>query len=107
MGAIRVTEGSKCPFFTEVWTSPRHAEPFATRDEACRHTLSNPGFAPFHFLWKLHPALAVTSQHRIDFRAMKPGTGVSRNAGWSGREAEGVCAEGLEPAEIECYPRRG
>ena len=28
---------------------------------AFRHTLSNPGFAPFHFLWKLHPALAVTS----------------------------------------------
>lgn len=93
-------DGEAYPDHGEVWTSPWHAEPFATRDEvgvhlrlvtpisairlektirlrrdssriAFRHTLSNPGFAPFHFLWKLHPALAVTSQHRIDFPAMK------------------------------------
>ena len=85
-------DGEAYPDHGEVWTSPWHAEPFATRDEvgvhlirlektirvrrdssriAVRHSLSNPGFAPFHFLWKLHPALAVTAQHRIDFPAMK------------------------------------
>jgi len=93
-------DGEAYPDHGEVWTSPWHAEPFATRDEvgvhlklvtpisairlektirvrrdssriAFRHSLSNPGFAPFHFLWKLHPALAVTAQHRIDFPAMK------------------------------------
>ena len=93
-------DGEAYPDHGEVWTSPWQAEPFATRDEvgvhlrlvtpisairlqkticlrrdssriAFRHTLSNSGLTPFHFLWKLHPALAVTSQHRIDFPAMK------------------------------------
>ncbi len=93
-------DGKAFPDHGEFWNSPWQAEPFTTRDEvgvhlrlvtpisaihvektirlrrdssriAFRHTLSNRGFAPFHFLWKLHPALAVTSQHRIDFPAMK------------------------------------
>ena len=93
-------EGEAYPDHGEVWTSAWQAEPFATRDEvgvhlrlatpisgmrlektlclhrdsariAFRHTLSNPSLAPFHFLWKLHPALAVTPHHRIDFPPMK------------------------------------
>ncbi len=92
--------GEAYPDHGELWTSPWHAEPFASGDEvgvhlrlvtpisairvdktirlrrdssriAFRHTLSNPGFEPFTFLWKLHPAMAVTPQHRIDFPAMK------------------------------------
>ncbi len=36
-----------------------------------RHQMTNRGNAPFPFLWKLHPAMAVTPQHRVDFPAMK------------------------------------
>ena len=36
-----------------------------------RHALGNPGSASLPFLWKLHPAFAVTPQHRIDFPAMQ------------------------------------
>jgi hypothetical protein len=93
-------DGEAYPDHGEVWTGRWHAEPFATLDEvgvhlrfvtpisairlektlrlrrdsgriAFRHTLGNSGSASFDFLWKLHPALAVTSQHRIDFPAMK------------------------------------
>jgi galactose mutarotase-like enzyme len=88
------------PDHGEVWTSPWQAQTFCAGDEvgvhlrlvtpisaismektirlrrddsriSFRHTLTNPGFASFPFLWKLHPALAVTPRHRIDFPPMK------------------------------------
>lgn len=93
-------DGEAYPDHGEVWTAAWRAEPFATGEEvgvrlelvtpisairlaktislrrdssriAFRHTLSNRGAAPFHFLWKLHPAFAVTPRHRIDFPAMQ------------------------------------
>jgi galactose mutarotase-like enzyme len=36
-----------------------------------RHKFTNMGGACFPFLWKLHPAFAVSPQHRIDFPPMK------------------------------------
>jgi len=35
------------------------------------YRLTNQGSMPLPFLWKLHPAFAVSAQHRIDFPAMK------------------------------------
>ncbi|MDE3187194.1 MAG: DUF5107 domain-containing protein [Acidobacteriota bacterium] len=35
-----------------------------------RYKLTNMGSEPFQFLWKLHPAFAVTVSHRIDFPPM-------------------------------------
>lgn len=35
------------------------------------HIIRNAGNASFPFLWKLHPAMAVTPQHRVDFPAMQ------------------------------------
>jgi hypothetical protein len=136
-------DGEAYPDHGEAWTSPWHAEPFAARDEvgvhlrlvtpisairlektirlrrdssriAFRHTLSNPGFAPFHFLWKLHPALAVTSQHRIDFPAMKvilepgfPGRWVERSRSSSGLTRKlmtgpSICAAYLPHPRASC-----
>lgn len=93
-------DGEMYPDHGEVWTGQWHAEPFSSGDEvgvhlrfvtpisaiavektirlrrdASRiqfdHVLMNLGNAPFAFLWKLHPALAVTPEHRLDFPAMK------------------------------------
>lgn len=36
-----------------------------------QHRFTSRGGATFPFLWKLHPAMAVSSQHRIDFPAMQ------------------------------------
>ena len=55
------------------------------------HRFTNIGGAPFPFLWKLHPAMEVTPQHRIDFPPMQvelepsfPGTlgGASQGSAW-------------------------
>jgi len=55
------------------------------------HRFTNRGKTTFPFLWKLHPALAVSPQHRIDFPPMKvvlepafPGTlaGASEPVDW-------------------------
>jgi hypothetical protein len=35
-----------------------------------KYRFTNQGSAPFPFLWKLHPAFAVSAKHRIDFPAM-------------------------------------
>lgn len=35
------------------------------------HRFTNEGGTPFPFLWKLHPAFAVSPDHRIDFPAMR------------------------------------
>jgi len=93
-------DGESYPDHGEVWTGEWQAEPFRGRDEVgvtlrfitpisaiaiekrivlrrdsaqihFHHVLHNPTAAPFSFLWKLHPALAVTPQHRIDFPAMR------------------------------------
>jgi hypothetical protein len=36
-----------------------------------RYKLTNMGSEPFPFLWKLHPAFAVSAAHRIDFPPMR------------------------------------
>jgi hypothetical protein len=44
------------------------------RDEAklrFRHKLTNLGVRKFPFLWKLHPAFAVSAKHRVDMPPMK------------------------------------
>lgn len=93
-------DGEMYPDHGELWTGEWSAEPFGTSDEVgvrlrfttpisaisiektirlrrgsshihFQHVLKNLGNAPFQFLWKLHPAMAVTAQHRIDFPAMK------------------------------------
>ena len=55
------------------------------------HRFTNVGGSPFPFLWKLHPAMAVTSRHRIDFPPMQveiepmfPGTlqGAAQPSAW-------------------------
>ena len=95
-----VIAGEACPDHGELWTGEWTADPFRAPDqvgvrlsfttpissvlvektiilrrEEARiqflHRFTNLGGAPFPFLWKLHPALAVTPQHRIDFPAMK------------------------------------
>ena len=47
------------------------------------HRFTNHGAAAFPFLWKLHPAMRVTPQHRIDMPrdARGQGAGLSRHAG--------------------------
>jgi hypothetical protein len=96
-GAI---EGEMYPDHGEFWTGEWQAEPFSSNDEvgvrlrfitpisaisvdktirirrdsgrvSFQHVLKNLGNTPFPFLWKLHPAMAVTPQHRIDFPSMK------------------------------------
>jgi hypothetical protein len=64
------------------------------RDQAhifFHHRFTNLGGESFPFLWKLHPAMKVTPQHRIDFPAMQveiepafPGTleGATQPASW-------------------------
>jgi galactose mutarotase-like enzyme len=93
-------DGESYPDHGEVWTGEWQAKPFRNgnevgvaltfttpisgisfekrihlrRDSAqihFRHVLHNPTTSPFSFLWKLHPAFAVTAQHRIDFPAMR------------------------------------
>ena len=48
-----------------IWIEPESAQIHF------RHQLRNGGNTAFPFLWKLHPAMAVTPQHRVDFPAMK------------------------------------
>ncbi len=64
------------------------------RDQArieFHHRFTNRGRTEFPFLWKLHPAMAVSPQHRIDFPPMQvgleaafPGTlaGAQEHAAW-------------------------
>jgi hypothetical protein len=88
------------PDHGELWSGVWQAEPFTNADEvgvklrfqtpvsavsiektialrpgAARihftHCFKNLGSVAFPFLWKLHPALNVTSEHRIDFPAMR------------------------------------
>jgi hypothetical protein len=117
---VAVIEGEAYPDHGELWTGDWAAEPFSHGDEVgvrlrCitpisaievektirlrrgqpriefHHRFTNRGRAAFPFLWKLHPAMAVSPQHRIDFPPMKvvtesafPGTmaGASGVADW-------------------------
>jgi hypothetical protein len=95
-----VIEGEAYPDHGELWTGNWTAQPFSEpgldgvhlkfitpissvevekrirlrSDQACiefEHRFTNRGKTDFPFLWKLHPAMAVSPQHRIDFPAMK------------------------------------
>lgn len=92
--------GQRYPDHGEFWTARWDAEPFTSahevgvalhlrtplsaitvektitlrRNEAqlrFSHRLKNHTGAPFPFLWKLHPAMRVTTSHRIDMPAMQ------------------------------------
>ena len=104
-----VIDGEPYPDHGELWTAEWRAEPFSSADEvgvrlrvatpisaiaiektirlrrdattlSFHHVMHNPGNVPFPFLWKLHPALAVSPAHRIDFPPMQ----VIREPGFPG-----------------------
>lgn len=91
--------GLQVPDHGELWTGAWEAEPHNSNDVArldlrfqtpithflaerslslhkdrctleVRYRLTNDGSKPLPFLWKLHPAFAVSAQHRIDFPPM-------------------------------------
>jgi len=97
---VAVIEGDSYPDHGELWTGDWISEPFANTDDVgvrlryltpissievektirlrrdhpgidFHHRFVNKGRTCFPFLWKLHPAMAVSPQHRIDFPAMK------------------------------------
>ncbi|MGB7548575.1 MAG: hypothetical protein WBM14_12555 [Terracidiphilus sp.] len=92
-------QGNALPDHGELWAGAWQAEPFQNEDEAgvhlrfttpishflaektlrlrpegatleVRYRLTNQGAGVFPFLWKLHPAFAVSPSHRIDFPPM-------------------------------------
>ena len=117
---VSVIEGEGYPDHGELWTGEWDAEPWSRADEVgvrlryttpissievektvrlgrdqpriqFQHRFTNRGRTAFPFLWKLHPAMAVTPQHRIDFPPMQvalepafPGTlaGASEVSQW-------------------------
>ena len=95
-----IIDGEAYPDHGELWTGEWQFETFQSNDEAgvklefrtplsavriqkriairpsesrihFSHRLTNIGGGDFSFLWKLHPAMAVTPQHRIDFPPMR------------------------------------
>src|ERR1700724_4152135 len=97
---VAVIEGESYPDHGELWTGEWKAEPFSSPDDVgvrlryltpissievekmirlrrdqsridFHHRFLNKGRTHSSFLWKLHPAMAVSPQHRIDFSAMK------------------------------------
>lgn len=95
-----IIQGESYPDHGELWTGEWTAEPFEKADEVgailrfttpvssisftktlrlpaggsqlrFHHEIVNPGADPLPFLWKLHPAFAVSTKHRIDFPPMK------------------------------------
>jgi galactose mutarotase-like enzyme len=122
---IALIEGETYPDHGELWTGAWEAEPWSNADETgvrlryftpissievektirlradqahidFHHRFTNRGSSTFPFLWKLHPAMAVSPQHRIDFPPMKvvlepafPGTlrGTSELGQWPLLEA--------------------
>lgn len=95
-----VIDGEIYPDHGELWTGEWSAESFSDADtvgvrlhyvtpissikiektirlpHTCsridfHHRFQNQGRSSFPFLWKLHPAMAVSPQHRIDFPQMK------------------------------------
>jgi galactose mutarotase-like enzyme len=106
-------EGEPFPDHGELWTGAWQAEPFQTAEKVgvrltfvtpisafavekiialrpgssrieISYKLTNQGQGRFPFLWKLHPAFAVTPHHRIDFPAMQ----VLREPGFPGTLGE-------------------
>ena len=113
-------EGEGYPDHGELWTGDWMAETISSRDDVgvrlsyvtpissiqvqktirlprdearleFHHRFTNQGRTAFPFLWKLHPALAVSAHHRVDFPPMKlevepafPGTlaGATSPAEW-------------------------
>ena len=97
---VATIDGKSYPDHGELWTGLWDAQSFANLDEVgvvltfitpissirvqktisiCRddprlrfrHQFTNLSAAPFSLLWKLHPAFAVSPQHRIDFPPMQ------------------------------------
>jgi hypothetical protein len=97
---VALIGGESYPDHGELWTGEWEAEPWSRADEVgvrlrhmtpissievektirlrsgqsrieFQHRFTNCGRTPFPFLWKLHPAMAVTPQHRIDFPPMQ------------------------------------
>ena len=97
---VATIDGETYPDHGELWTGAWQARPFEKGDEVgvvlsfitpissiqiekvvtlgaeqsvlrFHYKFTNLGGAPFSFLWKLHPAFAVSPDHRIDFPAMK------------------------------------
>ncbi|MBZ5683571.1 MAG: DUF4432 family protein [Acidobacteriia bacterium] len=97
---VAVIDGESYPDHGELWTGQWTVEPFSQLDQAgirlrCMtpissievektillqsgqariefdHCFTNRGLKDFPFLWKLHPAMSVSPQSRIDFPAMK------------------------------------
>jgi hypothetical protein len=97
---VAVIEGESYPDHGELWTGQWTAEPFSEaglagvrlryvtpissievektislRSNQARiefqHRFTNRGQTPFAFLWKLHPAMAVSQESRLDFPHMK------------------------------------
>jgi galactose mutarotase-like enzyme len=95
-----VIEGEGFPDHGEFWTGDWKAEAFSSADEVgvslsfdtpisaikvkktirlradsaqlhFEHSFTSLGRVSFPFLWKLHPAFAVTPQHRVDFPPMQ------------------------------------
>lgn len=93
-------EGESYPDHGELWTGEWTAEPWSRSDQVgvhlryttpissieveksiilpadqsrveFSHRFTNRGRTAFPFLWKLHPAMAVTANHRIDFPPMQ------------------------------------
>jgi galactose mutarotase-like enzyme len=117
---MAIIDGEAYPDHGELWTGDWGTEPFSHGDEAgvslryitpissievektirlrrdqarieLDYRFTNRGRTAFPFLWKLHPAMAVSPQHRIDFPPMSvalepafPGTlaGSSEPATW-------------------------
>jgi hypothetical protein len=117
---VAVIEGESYPDHGELWTGLWKAQPFTEADVAgvhltyetpissilvektirirqdqsrieFHHRFTNRGRFAFPFLWKLHPAMAVSPKHRIDFPPMQvmiepafPGTlaGATGTAEW-------------------------
>jgi hypothetical protein len=95
-----VIRGERYPDHGELWSAAWEAEPFTCADKVgvtlrlrtplssitvekaivlhhgsaqlhFSHRFTNHGAASFPFLWKLHPAMRVTPQHRIDMPRMR------------------------------------
>ncbi len=140
---VAVIEGENYPDHGELWTGEWQAEPWSRPDEVgvrlrhltpissieaektiClrrdqsriefQHRFTNRGRTAFPFLWKLHPAMAVSPEHRIDFPPMQvvlepafPGSlaGGPEVAEWplikiSGREVDLRCVTREEARQL-------
>ena len=128
--------GESYPDHGEAWTADWKAEPFEKQGEVgvvqsvrtpissiyiektitlranesrlrFRHKFTNEGGSSFPFLWKLHPAFAVSSEHRIDFPPMKvvlDPAFVGTLDGAVSSFAVAVCATGWKESRRAAHP---